>query len=64
MKVIRHSENLFRLVRIMPVNSFFVREQDGLTLVDANIPGRRPRSSRPPRGYRCPSGASAHPRPW
>lgn len=40
MKVIRHSQNLFRLVRIIPVNSFFVREQDGLTLVDANIPGR------------------------
>ncbi len=40
MKVIRHSENLFRLVRIMPVNCFFVREDDGLTLVDANIPGR------------------------
>ena len=40
MKVIPHSQNLFRLVRIIPVNSFFVREQDGLTLVDANIPGR------------------------
>ena len=42
MKVIRHSENLFRLVRIMPINCFFVRESDGLTLVDANIPGRAP----------------------
>jgi glyoxylase-like metal-dependent hydrolase (beta-lactamase superfamily II) len=40
MKTIRETDNLFRLVRIMPVNCYFVREQDGLTLVDANLPGR------------------------
>src|SRR5207237_1662572 len=40
MKIIRHSPNLFRLVRIMPINCFLVREDDGFTLVDTNIPGR------------------------
>ena len=40
MKTIRETDNLFRLLRIMPVNCYFVREQDGLTLVDANLPGR------------------------
>lgn len=40
MKLIREMPDLFRLVRIAPVNSYFVREDDGLTLVDANLPGR------------------------
>lgn len=40
MKLIRHTPNLFRLVRIMPVNCYLVREDDGFTLVDTSIPGR------------------------
>jgi glyoxylase-like metal-dependent hydrolase (beta-lactamase superfamily II) len=40
MKLIREMPDLFRLVRFAPVNSYFVREDDGLTLVDANLPGR------------------------
>ena len=40
MKLIREMPGLFRLVRFAPVNSYFVREDDGLTLVDANLPGR------------------------
>ena len=40
MKCIRETPNLYRLVHIAPINSYFVREEDGLTLVDANLPGR------------------------
>lgn len=40
MKLIREMPDLFRLVHRVPVNSYFVREDDGLTLVDANLPGR------------------------
>lgn len=40
LKLIREMPDLFRLVRIAPVNSYFVREDDGLTLVDTSLPGR------------------------
>src|SRR5438105_11755168 len=43
MKVIREMPDLFRLVGRAPINSYFVREDDGLTLVDANLPGRSTR---------------------
>ena len=40
MKLIREMPDLFRLVGRLPINSYFVREDDGLTLVDTNLPGR------------------------
>jgi glyoxylase-like metal-dependent hydrolase (beta-lactamase superfamily II) len=40
MKLIREMPDLYRLVSRLPINSYFVREDDGLTLVDANLPGR------------------------
>ena len=43
MKLIREMPDLFRLVGRAPINSYFVREDDCLTLVDANLPGRSTR---------------------
>jgi glyoxylase-like metal-dependent hydrolase (beta-lactamase superfamily II) len=43
MKLIREMPDLFRLVGRVPINSYFVREDDGLTLVDTNLPGRATR---------------------
>ncbi len=43
MKLIREMPDLFRLVGRAPINSYFVREDDGLTLVDTNLPGRATR---------------------
>ena len=40
MKLIREMPDLLRLVGFAPINSYFVREDDGLTLVDTNLPGR------------------------
>jgi glyoxylase-like metal-dependent hydrolase (beta-lactamase superfamily II) len=40
MKLIREMPDLFRVVSFAPINSYFVREDDGLTLVDTNLPGR------------------------
>ena len=45
MKIIHHGERLVqltRLPRLFPVNCYLVREEDGLTLVDAAIPGSAP----------------------
>lgn len=39
MQVVKETDNLFRLTRFGIVNCFLVREDDGLTLVDANLPG-------------------------
>ena len=42
MKIQTHGENLVQLTRlpyIFPVNAYLVREEDGLTLVDAALPG-------------------------
>lgn len=39
MKTVQETENLFRLTRFGMVNCFLVREDDGLTLVDTNLPG-------------------------
>jgi glyoxylase-like metal-dependent hydrolase (beta-lactamase superfamily II) len=38
-QVVKETDNLFRLTRFGIVNCFLVREGDGLTLVDANLPG-------------------------
>ena len=40
MKLIREMPGLFRLAGRLPINSYLVREDDGLTLVDTNLPGR------------------------
>src|SRR5271157_692384 len=39
MKTIQETENLSRLTRFGMVNCFLVREDDGLTLIDTNLPG-------------------------
>jgi len=39
MKIVQETENLYRLTRLGMVNCFLVREDDGLTLVDTNLPG-------------------------
>lgn len=39
MKTIKHSENLWQLTRMGAFNCYFVREADGLTLVDTNMGG-------------------------
>jgi glyoxylase-like metal-dependent hydrolase (beta-lactamase superfamily II) len=38
-QLVQETENLFRLTRFGMVNCFFVREDDGLALVDTNIAG-------------------------
>ena len=43
MKLIREMPDLFRLVGRAPINSYLVREDDGLTLVDTNLPGHATR---------------------
>jgi glyoxylase-like metal-dependent hydrolase (beta-lactamase superfamily II) len=42
MKAIQDTKNLFRLTRFSMVNCFLVREDDGLTLVDAALAGSAP----------------------
>ncbi|WP_241191162.1 MBL fold metallo-hydrolase [Deinococcus psychrotolerans] len=42
MSLTQHGANLFRLARFGLVNSYLVREEDGLTLIDANLPGSAP----------------------
>jgi glyoxylase-like metal-dependent hydrolase (beta-lactamase superfamily II) len=42
MKPIQETKNLFRLTRFGMVNCFLVREDDGLTLVDAALAGSAP----------------------
>jgi glyoxylase-like metal-dependent hydrolase (beta-lactamase superfamily II) len=45
MKVTRHGANLVQLTRfphVFPVNCYLVRDGDGLTLVDAALPGSAP----------------------
>lgn len=39
MQLAQETNNLFRLTRFRMVNCFFVREDDGLTLVDTNVGG-------------------------
>ena len=39
MSLTQHGSHLFRLPRFGLVNSYFVREAGGLTLIDANLPG-------------------------
>jgi glyoxylase-like metal-dependent hydrolase (beta-lactamase superfamily II) len=40
--LVQETKNLFRLTRFGMVNCFFVREDDGLTLVDTNVAGSAP----------------------
>ncbi|CAN5906704.1 MBL fold metallo-hydrolase [soil metagenome] len=42
MKVQQHGLNLFQLSRYVAFNSFLVREDDGLTVVDTNMGGNAP----------------------
>lgn len=42
MSLTQHGAFLFRLARFGLVNSYFVREEGGLTLIDANLPGSAP----------------------
>lgn len=39
MKVTQHGQNLYQLTRLIAFNCFLVQEEDGLTLVDTNLPG-------------------------
>ncbi|MEX1018645.1 MAG: MBL fold metallo-hydrolase [Litorilinea sp.] len=39
MKLTQHGENLWQLTRLGAFNSYFVREADGLTLIDTNLGG-------------------------
>jgi glyoxylase-like metal-dependent hydrolase (beta-lactamase superfamily II) len=39
MKVLRESDNLYRLTQLGSVNCFLVREPEGFTLVDTGLPG-------------------------
>lgn len=42
MSLSQHGSHLFRLARFGLVNSYFVREEGQLTLIDANLPGSAP----------------------
>ena len=39
MKVTQHGKNLWQITRLTAFNSFLVREDDGLTVVDTNMSG-------------------------
>jgi glyoxylase-like metal-dependent hydrolase (beta-lactamase superfamily II) len=39
MKITQHGDNLYQLTRLIGFNSYLVREDDGLTVVDTNLPG-------------------------
>ncbi|SPE18114.1 putative enzyme [Candidatus Sulfotelmatomonas gaucii] len=39
MKIVQETKNLFRLTRLNIFNCYLVREDDGITLVDTNLPG-------------------------
>ncbi len=39
MKITQHGDNLFQLTRLMAFNSYLLREDDGLTVLDTNLPG-------------------------
>lgn len=63
MKPIPHTPNLFRLTRFAAVNCFLVREDDGLTLVDAGLPGSAAAFWPPPPRSEPRSAASYSPTP-
>ena len=42
MSLTQHGSQLFRFARFGAFNSYFVREEGGLTLIDANLPGSAP----------------------
>lgn len=39
MKITQHGDNLWKLTRFLVINSYFVREEDGLTLIDTGYTG-------------------------
>jgi len=39
MRITQHGEHLFQLTRLAAFNAFLVREDDGFTLIDTNLPG-------------------------
>jgi glyoxylase-like metal-dependent hydrolase (beta-lactamase superfamily II) len=39
MKITQHGQNLWQITRLTAFNSFLVREEDGLTVVDTNMSG-------------------------
>ena len=39
MKLTQHGSNLWQITRLTGFNSFLVREEDGLTVVDTNMSG-------------------------
>jgi len=41
-QLVQETKNLIRLTRLGMINCFFVRENDGLTLIDTNIAGSAP----------------------
>jgi glyoxylase-like metal-dependent hydrolase (beta-lactamase superfamily II) len=53
-QLVEETKNLFRLTRFGMVNCFFVREDDGLTLVDTNIAGSATGLLRAARGLSAP----------
>lgn len=42
MKITQHGDNLDQLTRLIAFNSYLVREDDGLTVLDTNLPGSAP----------------------
>lgn len=54
MQLVQETKNLFRLTRFGMVNCFFVREEDGLTLVDTNVAGSTNRLLRAARSLGAP----------
>lgn len=54
MQLTQETKNLFRLTRFRMVNCFFVREDDGLTLVDTNVGGSAPGILRAARSLSAP----------
>ena len=39
MKIIQHGNNVWQLTRLFAFNCYLVREDDGLTLIDAGLQG-------------------------
>jgi glyoxylase-like metal-dependent hydrolase (beta-lactamase superfamily II) len=53
-QLVQETKSLFRLTRFRMVNCFFVREDDGLTLVDTNVGGSAPGILRAARSLSAP----------
>jgi glyoxylase-like metal-dependent hydrolase (beta-lactamase superfamily II) len=53
-QLLQETRNLFRLTRLGMINCFFVREDDGLTLVDTGLAGSAPGIRKAPQGLGAP----------